>query len=242
MRIAAALVLASVLVACDPGAGADACGVANRDLSMVATVVDNGADIHAEVDFAQAGDEIAQPLALCDSDELTIAGKHADRIERADRVVYAVTVANDSSRTIAFALARTDEAKLDFAVELPPPFTISAPMPNDEVSRSADFMLTWDPPLPGTQIHISLAEEIGYGVCLETMVAEHDYKNESGVAVDDDGGWNIPAMVIDGGTRDKCDATYRLTRFSSPDYPAELHDGGLVEGRVERTVAFVSVP
>lgn len=242
MRIAAPFVLASALVACDPGTSADACGVANRDLSMIATVVDNGADIHAEVDFSKANADIDQPLALCDSDTLTIAGEHAERIERADRVVYAVTVANDASRTVRFELARTDESTLDFEVELPPPFTISAPLPGDEVSRSADFMLAWDPPLPGTEIHISLAEEIGYGVCLETMVAEHDYKNENGVAVDDDGGWQIPASVIDGGTRDKCDATYRLTRFSSPAYPAELHAGGLVEGRVERTVAFVSVP
>ncbi|HWB74228.1 MAG TPA: hypothetical protein VG755_04715 [Nannocystaceae bacterium] len=242
MRIVAALVLASALVACDPGAGEDACGVANRDLSMVATVVDNGADIHAEVDFSRVDAEIDLPLALCDTDELKIAGRHADRIDRADRVVYAITVANDSSRTVGFELARTDETTLHFEIELPPAFAISAPLPGDEVSRSADFMLGWDPPLPGTQIHISLAEEIGYGVCLETMVAEHDYKNENGVAVDDDGGWQIPASVIDGGTRDKCDATYRLTRFSSPGYPAELHAGGVVEGRVERTVAFISVP
>jgi hypothetical protein len=242
MRKAALFALASGLVACDPGAGADACGVANRDLEITATVVDNGADIHAEVDFSRAGADVAQPLALCDDDELTIADKHAERIDRADRVVYAVTIANDSPRTIGFELVRTDEATVRFEVELPPPFTISAPMAGEEVSRSADFMLAWDPPQPGTQINISLAEEIGYGVCLETMVAEHDYKNENGVAVDDDGNWKIPASVIDGGTRDKCDATYRLTRFSSPDYPAELHAGGLVEGRVERTVAFVSVP
>jgi hypothetical protein len=205
-------------------------------------VVDNGIDIHAEVDFAHGGRDVPAPVALCGTDTLTIAGEAAELIDRADRVVYAGSLDIGAPRAIAFVLARSGEPELDFTIELAPPFDVTAPTPGQEVSRSADFMLAWMPPLAGAQINISLAEEIGYGVCLETMVAEHDYKSETGVAVDDDGGWKIPASVIDGGTRDKCDATYRLTRFSAPEYPAALHGGGSLEGRVERTVAFVSVP
>ena len=103
-------------------------------------------------------------------------------------------------------------------------------------------MLSWAPPQVGAQIQIGLVEEIGNGICLETTVAEHDYKSAAGVTVDDDGGWSIPASVIDGGTRDKCDAAYLLTRVTAPEYPGELHDGGYLEARVERTVVFVSVP
>ena len=80
------------------------------------------------------------------------------------------------------------------------------------------------------------------GVCLETMVAEHDYKGLSGVDIEDDGNWNIPATVLDAGAREKCDATYRFTRLASSAYPDALGPAGYLEGRVERLVAFVSVP
>ncbi len=243
MRLASALLLASALAACDPAAGTNACGIGNDGLSVVATAVDNGVNIHAEVDFGD-GARTGPPgrFALCDDDELTIAGREPDRIDRTDRVVYSVSLDATAARVIEFMLKRPGEDDLAFAVELAPSFDILSPMADEEVSRSSDFMLSWAPANDGAEIHIGLAEEIGYGICLETTTDEHDYKSEGGVVVDDKGSWNIPARVIDGGTRDKCDATYRLTRFTTPSYPAAFHSGGFLEGRVERTVAFVSVP
>jgi len=243
MRLAISTLLASSLAACDPAAGTDACGIPNDGLSMVATAVDNGVSIHAEVDFGE-GARTGPPgsLALCDGDELTIAGEKPERTDRTDRVVYSASLDASAARVIEFMLKRDGEDDLAFAVELAPPFDITAPTSDQEVSRSSDFMLAWGPANDGAEIHIGLAEEIGYGICLETTTAEHDYKSEGGVVVDDKGSWNVPASVIDGGTRDKCDATYRLTRFTTPSYPAAFHSGGFLEGRVERFVAFVSVP
>ena len=111
-----------------------------------------------------------------------------------------------------------------------------------EISRSADFVLEWTPANAGGLMRIELAEEIGNGVCLQTPVAEQNYKGLSGVDIEDDGNWKIPADVIDAGARDDCDASYRFSRLVKAEYPAELATGGYLEGRVERLVAFVSVP
>jgi hypothetical protein len=243
MRLASQLLCGLSLVACDPLDGTDACDVPTDAMSMVASVVDNGVNLHAEVDFARGAHEGAPaPFALCDSDELIIAGDAADRTDRSDRVVYSVSLAADAARAVSFELRRPSAAAVLFTIELAPPFEITAPLADEEVSRSQDYMLGWAPELADAEIHIGLAEEIGYGVCLETTVTDHDYKSEDGVVVADNGTWKIPASTIDGGTRDKCDASYRLSRVSTPEYPAELHSGGTVEGRVERLVAFVSVP
>lgn len=243
MRPASLLLSAFLVVACDTADGTDACDVPSRELSMVATVVDNGVNIYAEVDFGRgARDGAPGPFALCDSDELFIAGEDVERTDRSDRVVYSAALPSDAPRFVDFELRRPEGERINFSIGLAPGFEITAPEAEAEVSRSQDFALTWSPAGDGGEIRIALAEEIGYGVCLETSTDNHLYKDVTGVSVEDSGTWNIPALTIEGGTRDKCDATYRLTRFTTPDYPPELHAGGLVEGRVERLVAFVSVP
>ena len=71
MRLALPLVLASGLVACAPAEGSNACGIPNEQLSVVATAVDNGDNIHAEVDFGDGAREGPPgPLSLCEGDEL----------------------------------------------------------------------------------------------------------------------------------------------------------------------------
>ncbi|MBC8070213.1 MAG: hypothetical protein IAG13_17915 [Deltaproteobacteria bacterium] len=243
MRLASLLLSAFLVIACDTSDGTDACDVPTSELSMVATVVDNGDSIHAEVDFGRgARNGPPGPFALCDSDELFVAGEDVERTDRSDRVAYSASLPTDTPRFVDFELRRPEGERIAFSIELAPAFDITAPVPAAEISRSQDFALGWAPPQDGGEMRIELTEEIGYGICLETSMTEHAYKDEVGVSVDDSGLWTIPAMSVDGGARDKCDAIYRLTRFTTPDYPPELHIGGYLEGRVERLVAFVSVP
>ncbi len=229
--------------ACEGDGTPTSCGVPTERLSVVATLVDNGEDLRAEVDFA-VGDRSSGEgwVALCDGDELTIAGAEPEHTDRGGRVVYSHTEPATANRAFAFELTREGEGAAAFTIALPPAFEITAPQPQGEIPRSADFVLQWEPPDPGGTMRIGLLEEIGGGVCLETLTAEHDYKNEAGVDVEDDGNWKIPAEVVDGGARDHCDAIYTFARFAAVEYPAQFATGGYLEGRAERRVAFVSVP
>ncbi|MBK8234848.1 MAG: hypothetical protein IPK74_04775 [Deltaproteobacteria bacterium] len=229
--------------ACKGDDDRNSCGVPTNEISIVATLVDNGLSLRTEVDFA-VGDRSTDVdgISLCSDDELSIAGEQPNQTERNERVIYSHTQPADGQRSVEVVLTRTDGERTAVAIELPEAFDITAPAPMAKVSRSADFMLTWAPPAPEGSMRITLVEEIGNGICLETGTAEHDYKDSMGVDVDDDGNWLIPAAVIAGGARDKCDAQYRFARYEDVAYPSSFAPGGYIEGRTERIVAFVSVP
>lgn len=227
--------------ACDE-ARDDSCGVPTDEISLIATAVENGPTFRTEVDFSTKDAGGVHGLGLCEKDTLLVDGHETEEIERPDRVVYSFTSDMPESRTVQLELRREEGDSLSFTVDMPPSFEVTAPMIAAEVSRSSDFLLEWTPGNPGNKMGIALAEEVGNGVCLETMVAEHDYKGLSGVDIEDDGNWNIPSTAVDAGARERCDASYRFTRLASSAYPGELLPGGYLEGRVERLVAFVSVP
>jgi hypothetical protein len=235
------LLIAIAAVACDP-APDDSCGVNTDAIALVATAVENGPKLRTEVELTREDALGVHPLVLCDADVLHVDGHETERIDRPDHVIYSYTSDMVAARSVEVELRRDEGESVTFTIDVPPTFEVTAPVANSEVSRSSDFLLEWAPANPGNMMRIELAEEIGMGVCLETTVAEHDYKGLSGVDIEDDGNWNIPATVVDAGAREKCDATYRFTRLSTSEYPAALAAGGYVEGRVERIVAFVSVP
>lgn len=241
MRALAPLSFVAALAACDP-APTDSCGVPTNEISLVAIAVENGPTLRTEVELSTEDAAGVHGLELCDADVLEIDGHATEEIDRPDKVLYSYTSDMVASRTVALELRREEGESVSFTIDIPPSFEVSAPVAGAEVSRSSDFVLEWAPPNPGNMMRIGLAEEIGMGVCIETSVAEHDYKGLSGVDIEDDGNWNIPATVLDAGAREKCDASYRFTRIASAEYPGALAAGGYLEGRVERLVAFVSVP
>ncbi len=239
--ISAAFVLV-LGVACDGEDADSTCGIPTERLQVVATAIQNGSTLRAEVEFSSDGGPGKDVLALCDEDVLTIAGAPAEVVERPERVIYSYTREETGTPSLRFELQRKGETSVGFTIDVPPAFEVTSPEPAAEVSRSMDLLLEWAPPNPGESMRIELGEEIGNGVCLETHVEAHDYKGLSGVDIEDDGDWKIPADVIDSGARDRCEASYRFTRVSNSAYPPELAEGGYLEGRVERLVAFVSVP
>lgn len=241
--LAAGLVALAALSGCKDENDRDTCGVPTGEISIVATSVDNGMSLRTEVDLAVGDRSVAtRSISLCSDDTLTIAGATPNETERSERFVYSHTQPADGDRTVEILFERTDGERTTMSLTLPPAFDITAPAPMSEVSRSTDFVLTWAPAAPEGSMRISLVEEIGNGICLETGTAEHDYKGKMGVDVDDDGNWLIPASVIDGGARDECDAQYRFARYENVAYPSSFAPGGFIEGRTERFVAFVSVP
>lgn len=236
---AACLVLAA---GCSDSAAEDACDVSNDALAIIVAVVDNGITLRAEVEFSTQGTDGPRPLSLCKGDTLSIEGTEPEIVERPDRAIYASTLETTTERTVEIELDRKDHEPVTLSIDLPPAFDVIAPVVGEEVSRSAELLLEWMPPNPGSQMRIELAEEIGNGVCLQTEVAEHNYKGLAGVDIEDDGNWMIPAAAIDGGARDLCNASYRFTRVAGSPYPEQLGEGGYLEGRVERIVPFVSAP
>ena len=81
------------------GTDGDSCEVSTDQMSAVAVVIDSGWDIRAAIDFEE-GDRRGRgtPLRLCDSDALTIDGRRADPIDKADRIEYARTLDADADR------------------------------------------------------------------------------------------------------------------------------------------------
>lgn len=232
-----------VLSGCDE-ASADTCAAANDELSVVAIAVDNGSRIRAEIDFHK-GDRTGtpSPLAVCGDEVLTIAGQEPTTTEKADRIVYSATLPTNDSREVEFRLERADTDAVVVTVPVPPAFDIVAPIDDDDVSRSQELILQWDPPLEGSELRVSVEEEIGYGLCVITEAGEHHYKTRAGVTVPDTGTWTIPAGVISSGNAEgTCDAFYTLRRVLRSNYPDSLSPGGFIEGRVLRSVQINSVP
>jgi hypothetical protein len=241
VRIFASVIVLAAIAACDVAAD-DSCGVPTAEISLVASAVENGPTLRTEIELSKEDSAGVHALILCDADVLHVDGHETERIDRPDRVIYSHTSEMVTSRTVELELRRDEGESVMFTIDVPPSFEVLAPMAEAEVSRSSDFLLEWAPANPGNTMRIALAEEIGMGVCLETMVEDHDYKGLSGVDIEDDGNWNIPATVLDAGARETCDAQYRFTRVASSAYPDAFGPGGYLEGRVERLVAFVSVP
>lgn len=235
-------VLSALALACDAEDPGSTCAVPTDEIQLLATAIQNGATLRAEVELSTNRGDGKEILSLCDDDELVIAGAKAESVVRPDRVVYSYTRDETGTPSLRFELERKGETSVAFTVDVPAAFEITAPHPAAEVSRSTDLLLEWTPANPGELMRIELGEKIGDGVCLQTLDDDHDYKGLAGVEIEDDGSWNIPADTIDGGARDRCEATYRLSRRSNSAYPSELAEGGYLEGRVERMVAFVSVP
>ena len=239
--VSAGLVLVAV------GCGQDgrrSCDVPTDEMSVVATVVDAGPSIRAEIDF-ERGDRssIDRPLELCDEDRLTINGEEPVETERPGRVVYGVTFPPEAERDVVFQLDREGHGeRVRVELSLPPAFQIVTPEANAVISRASDLLVSWDPPLPDDTMRIELGEEVGMGVCIYTEEGEHDYKSLAGVDVPDDGEWTILGGSIVSDAEAECAAYYTLKRIEPGEYPGALGIGGYVEARVDRTVAFRSAP
>ncbi len=237
------------------GAGEDeTCEVPTEQMSAVAVVIDSGYDIRATIDF-EAGDRRGRsaPLALCDSDVLTINGRSPSEITKANRIEYALGFEADAARRFRFELVREDQGeRVTLDLTLPPPFEVINPVDGQQLPRDEELRLEWQPPDPGRVIQIELGEELGQGACLLTEDPAHEYKRQGGVQVPDRGDWTIPAGAITegpgqaggagtGGTDGTCPVTYLLSRVSLGEYPTTLQQGGRLEGRVERYVDVDSV-
>lgn len=211
---------------------------------MVATVVDNGMSVRAEADFEEGNRlGLSFPLELCPDDVLTINGEAPRMTQKVGRIVYSVTLEDpEGPRGWTFSLDRGSENEsFEAEVMLPFAFDIGSPSPGQSIPRSSDLEVVWGPDAPGEQIRLELLEEIGYGVCLRTENTDHAYK-DGGQWIPDLGSWVIPAGTIAGESSEMCEAQLELGRSSEGDYPAALGDGGYIEGRVVRSVGFVSVP
>jgi hypothetical protein len=221
------------------------CEHETESISIVAMAVDDGSRVRTEIDFdASDRSSFPFPLQLCEDDQLTIAGRTPERTDRIDRVVYSVNIDSaDALAEIEVVLDRkSQDDTAEFTIPVPPAFDIVTPQSDAMISRGEDFLLEWAPADEGEQIRIGLTEEIGYGLCLNTPQSEHDYKSMGGVVVDDVGSWTIPAGVIASDEGGECEAVYALRRLRPAPYPAVFLEGGFVEGRAERNVAFRSVP
>ena len=244
MRGLALVCLCLVVPAGCDEVGTNTCAATNEELSVVAIAVDNGSRIRAEIDF-EKGDRTGTPapLEVCGDEALTIAGQKPTTTEKADRIVYSATLPTDESREVEFRLERTADDPVVITVPVPPAFEIIAPVDDEDVSRSQELILQWDPPLDGSELRVSIEEEIGYGLCVITEAGEHHYKTRAGVPVPDTGMWTIPAGVIaSGNVEGICDAFYTLRRVLRSNYPDSLSPGGFIEGRVLRSVQINSVP
>lgn len=242
VRVLSLLLAVGCVVGCDEGPP-DTCGVDNASLSLVAVVVDNGQKVRAEIDF-ESGDRatVPNPLRVCAEETLTIEGETPTITTKADRVVYSVTLPIDTPRDVAFRLQRMEGEPVEVTVPLPPPFTLTAPANGDEIARSEDLVLTWEPAVEGGEMNVGVQEDVGYGLCVVTQEGEHHYKTRAGVAVPDTGQWTIPAGAVTSQTPAPCRAFYNLRRVQRAAYPTSLSDGGFLEARVLRTVEILSVP
>lgn len=222
---------------------ADTCSVSNDELSLVAVVVDNGVKLRAEIDF-ESGDRtgLPSPLQVCGSETLTIGGVSPTVTEKADRIVYSVTLALDTAPEVAFVLERDRGEDVEVRLSRPPSFSVTAPDDGQTIPRSEDLTLMWSPTVEGSEMLVSVEEDVGYGLCVVTQEGEHHYKTRIGVSVPDGGQWTIPAGVVASETPGPCAAFYNLRRVLRSPYPADLAEGGFVEARVLRTVEIESVP
>jgi hypothetical protein len=227
----------------EPG---DSCPVPTAEMAMVATVLDNGTTVRAEVDFdSEDRGGAGFSLELCDDDVLTINGQDPEFREKSNRFEYSVTVdAASAARSWVFRLERgNDNPSIEAKVELPPTFQVTSPVASQELSRAADFEFRWDPPQPGSLMQFELEEDIGGGMCILVDGAEHDYKRRGGVQVDDIGSWVVGAGSLGATEPDAfCNVRYKLSRIADGAYPDGLRQGGLLEAQVLRTLPLVSAP
>lgn len=220
----------------------DTCGFDNDELSIVAVVVDRGDVVRAEIDF-EAGDRKVDttPLAVCEDETLRINDRSPTRTDKPERIVYSASLDAAETRTVSFTLSRPDDDTVNVSIDLPGAFDVTAPAAGQMLSRAADTVFTWDPPIPGGQMRIELGEEIGGGICIYTDEGDHHYKDIGGVDVPDDGQWTIPGGIVRSDEGGPCTASYTLKRIGPGEYPSSLSEGGFVEARVERTITFTSV-
>lgn len=237
----AGLGVPALLAGCVVVDGDSTCGRDLSDLVMFATAIDNGSTMRAEVEL-QESSVLAESLALCKKDELRILDSDPEEVVHGERLVYSVTTEIENApRDIAVSYEHAGD-RIEFRLELPPPFLVTAPTADADIPRSKDFTLAWEPANPGGSMRIGILEEIGYGICLSTEVEMQTYKQPDGIEVDDSGSWLVTAKAIDGAMRDRCKASYWFTRSAEAAYPAELHPGGTLTAETTRTVAFRSVP
>jgi hypothetical protein len=178
----------------------DSCHLATDQISIVATVLDAGGTLRAEIDFEE-GDRsgLGTPLTLCSDDRLRINGTEAVETVRAERVVYGVTFDADAERRIVFDLERTGMGdRVTFEATLRAAFQIAEPLENQSVPRAQDLCVRWAPAEmdPEATMRIELGEDVGMGMCIFTADGEHDYKRYGGIEVLDDGEWVVPGGSV----------------------------------------------
>lgn len=235
-----AVVLTTMLTGCND----EGCDVPLRELSMIATVVDSGPVVRAEVDFASGERSgLSIPYRRCPSDRILINGTDAHETSKTERIEYSLTgLAEVSPREYRFELLRDGDPPTVATVTLPEPFTVTFPGPESALPQAEDTQLRWEPPAPADEMRILLFEEIGGGLCLTTPLEDHDYKATIGVRVADEGSWIVPAGAVTSPSGVTCDARFEFKRYSYGSYPATLDPDGFLEGSVVRSVDFLSSP
>ncbi|MCH9687279.1 MAG: hypothetical protein K0V04_37945 [Deltaproteobacteria bacterium] len=215
----------------------DSCPIPTEEISAIAVVIDSGWDLRAAIDFEQ-GDRHGPgtPLRLCDADILEINGEPAQRIDKATRVEYSLTLPADGSRSFRFELVRADGDPVVLAIDLPAAFTLDNPASGDVLMTAEDQIIAWSPAEPEGTINVELGEALGEGTCIASADDAPEYKRPGGVQVPDTGQWTIPAGDLVGMSPQACPISYTLVRVERGDYPAALASGGRVDARVERHV------
>src|SRR5690606_22741508 len=132
-----------------------------EDLSMVATVVDLGPFVRAEVDFAtgQRGG-LSIPYQRCPGESIRINGSEARETVKTARIEYSLTVPPEAtSRAFRFEFIREDQPPVMAEVILPPPFAVTSPASGSLLLQSSETEVTWEPAAPDDEMRILVFEE-----------------------------------------------------------------------------------
>lgn len=217
------------------GLEARSCDLATNAIVLRATVTDSDEDLEVELELETGGSEEGPgtALELCsDSGEvLRVNGEDAKPVRVLGQLYYTVELDERAELYTIEFVREAETIRVD--LELPPPFSIVAPVEDQEVPRGETFDITWEPDWPGHMISLAIEDEIGSD-CLEGLGFTQD--------IEDLGASTLAANKLEAGTAaaETCKAWVSLTRSASAAYPSELHEGGSIEGFVKRRRRFLS--
>ncbi len=217
---------------------ARSCDLESSAIVMVATVIDGDEGVEVEIELeagVDQGESEGTPLALCgeSGERIEVNGRAAEQVRVLGRFYYVVEFEEpEASFVIEYV---RDQGTISAELVMPPTFEISAPAEDTEIARAEPIPIEWSPTWPEHAITLAIEDRIGSD-CLEGL----GYTTE----IEDLGSVLIGANQLESGPSAKadgmCEAWIALTRSSIATYPAELHEGGSIEGYVKRRRRFVS--
>lgn len=210
------------------------CGLLNESVAMHATVADNNAGVHVEIQLS-TGDEDGPgtPLTLCEGESIAVNGEPAVLSRVLGEDYYTVEFeASAPSYEVEFTRELQDDVVA--RIDMPEAFTVDAPAEDSPHSRAVPLEVLWSPPRPDELIELAIEDEIGSS-CIEGLGLE--------LEVPDSGSYTVAGGSLVGGEMaEACEVWIALTRTAEGEYPAELHPSGRITGYVKRRHGFRSEP